>query len=545
MPRTSRDLLTCSATILLALAACKQDEPPPGQPLLEPGAACDPSVKPVDETPDPEDDKNPQPICAPGLACEPLAAGDGHVCGAALSLQGRVTDSATGSGVEGALVAALNEIGEPVTDVVASNSCGDYVLPVSVRRNADGSYAESLKWTLSVSARDYQPFPTGVRPALPIDMSDAVPGPAPEPEGDADSAGEVETTYPPDVINNAATNVALISLGAAAQGVTIKGTLGEGTAGTLVVAEGAVVPAPYGIADRSGAYTLFNVPAGAATIRGYRQNLEVEPADVMVGADDIVDVDLAVITTDPAMLATVTGDANLVDPGAGTATSVVLVPASVYSEQLERGPVPLGLRDPPPPAAPDVNGAFSLAGVPSGTYKVLVAFENDFLVRDPDEGVAGTQIQEITIDGGGTVPVAASFKVTGSLDIVGPGKDAPEAVEAMPTFVWADDSNEEGYTVVVFDALGNLAWETEIAGGNGGNVSVDYAGPALETGMYYQFRVTAWREVQGQRLNTSRTEDLRGVFVHGEAPPIAECTADDPTGGDPTTGGTGSTGSTG
>jgi hypothetical protein len=43
---------------------------------------------------------------------------------------------------------------------------------------------------------------------------------------------------------------------------------------------------------------------------------------------------------------------------------------------------------------------------------------------------------------------------------------------------------------------------------------------------------------------TSRTEDLRGVFVHGEAPPLAECTPEDPTDGDPTTGGT-STGTSG
>lgn len=540
MPRTPLRRLTCSSIAVLALVGCpKEEPPPPEQPLLEPGAECDPGVKPVEETADPEDDKNPQPICAPGLACEPLAEGDGHVCGAELSIRGRVTDSATGVGVEGALVAALNEIGEPVTDVVGSDACGDYILPVSVRRNPDGTYAESLKWTLSVSAKDYQPFPTGLRPALPIDMADAAPGPAPEPDPMAsDTSGEADKTYPPDVINNAATNVALISLGPAAQGVTISGTVGADAAGTLVVAEGGATPAPYAIADLSGAYTLFNVPAGAVTIRGYRQNVELEPLDVMVGAEDLADVGLTVITTDPAMLATVSGDINIVDPGMGSATSVVLVPASVFNALLERGPVPLGLRDPPPPAAPDVDGAFSLAGVPSGTYKVLVAFENDFLVRDPDEGIAGTQIQEITVDGGGQVPVAEAFKVTGSLDIVGPGKDRPEAVEAMPTFVWVDDSSEEGYDLVVYDALGTLIWETELAGVNGGNVSVDYAGPALAPGMYYQFRATAWREVQNKRLKTSRTEDLRGVFVTGEAPPVEECSVEDPTGGDPTTGGT-------
>ncbi|MCY1061150.1 carboxypeptidase-like regulatory domain-containing protein [Nannocystis sp. SCPEA4] len=522
-------ILTCSASLVFGLAACQKDEPEPlpEQPLLAPGAACDPSVLPVDQTPDEEDDKDPQPICAPGLACEPRAEGDEYVCGTALSIRGRVTDSASGLGVEGALVAALNELGEPVTDVVASDACGDYILPVSVRRNADGSYAESLKWTLAVSASDYQPFPTGLRPALPIDMSDAEPAPAEaDDEADTGSSDDGET-YEAEMVNNAATNVALISLGADAQGVTISGSLGEGTAGTLVVAESGTTPAPYAIADASGAYTLFNVPAGAVMIRGYRQNVEIEPVEVTVGTADMADVDLRVLTNDPAMLATVSGDLNIVDGGSGTVTSVVLVPASVYNAPLERGPVPLGLRDPPPPAAPDVTGAFSLTGVPSGTYKVLVAFENDMLVRDPDEGIAGTQIPEIVVESGQVVAVPDSFKVTGALGIVGPGKERPEPVEAVPTFTWIDDSSEEGYDLVVFDALGKIAWQTEVPSGNGGNVTLEYGGEALEPGMYYQFRVTSWRLVQDQRRNISRTEDLRGVFVHGEAPPLEECTIDE------------------
>lgn len=525
-------VFTCAASLALGLAACQKDEPEPlpEQPLLAPGAACDPSIRPVEETPELEDDNDPQPICAPGLACEPLADGDDHVCGTALSLRGRVTDSATGAGIEGALVAALNELGEPVTDVVASDACGDYILPVSVRRNADGSYAESLKWTLAVSASDYQPFPTGGRPALPIDLSDAEPAPV---EVDAADTGDAEDDeiHAPDMVNNAATNIALISLGASAQGITISGSLGEGTAGTLVVAEGGTAPAPYAIADASGTYTLFNVPAGPVTIRGYRQNIEIEPAEVMVGTAAMTGVDLTVLTTDPAMLGAVSGDLNIVDGGDGSVTSVVLVPASVYNAPLERGPVPLGLRDPPPPTAPDVAGVFSLTGVPSGTYKVLVAFENDLLVRDPDEGIAGTQIQEITVDRGQMVAVPDSFKVTGALGIVGPGKDRPEVVEAVPTFTWTDDSSEEGYDLVVFDSLGNMAWQTEVPSGNGGDVTLEYGGPPLAAGMYYQFRVTSWRTVQDERRNISRTEDLRGVFVHGEAPPLAECTLADTTDG--------------
>ncbi|MBL9104434.1 MAG: carboxypeptidase regulatory-like domain-containing protein [Myxococcales bacterium] len=512
----------------LSVVACGKDEPPPPpeQPLLAPGDMCDPSRLPAAATPDPGDDEDPQPVCAPGLACAPVDGGDGFVCGTELSIRGRVTDSLTGFGIEGALVAAFNENGEPVTDVVASDACGDYVLPVTVRREADGSYAESLKWTLSVSARDYQAFPTGLRPALPIDMADAQAVPVEASDEQEDDDAEA---YEAAEIRNAATSVSLISLGPGAQGVAVAGSLGADGAGALVVAEGGPVPAPYAIADASGDFTVFNVPAGGVTLRAYRQGVQAAPATVTVGSADVADVAL---TIGDGELATVTGSLNVVNPGDGSVTSVVLVPASVYSAALERGPVPLGLRDPPPPAAPDVTGAFALSGVPDGTYKVLVAFENDFLVRDPDSNIAGTQIQEIVVAGGAPVQVAESFKVTGALTIRGPGADGPEEVEAVPTFTWADDSSEDGYTVAVHDALGGEVWTHEMPGGNGGDVSLAYGGPALLPGMYYQFRVTSWREKMGARTDISRTEDLRGVFVHGEAPPMEECTLADTTGGE-------------
>ncbi|HEY0135904.1 MAG TPA: hypothetical protein VGB85_17585, partial [Nannocystis sp.] len=520
------------------------------QPTLAPGAACDPDRVAAADTPDPEDDKDPQPICAPGLVCDPVVDSDDHVCGAALQIRGRVEDSLTGLGIEAALVAALNENGEPVTDVAATDSCGDYVLPIRVRRNPDGSFAESLKWTLIASARNYQPFPAGPRPALPIDLSEAVPNPdGPEPalaSKDAEDDADPPMTYTVEVIDTAATSVALIPLGAAAQGVSVSGSVGADAAGTLVVAEGGAAPAPYAIADASGAFTLFNVQSGAVEVRGYRQGVELAPAPVTVAAADVVDVDLAIVTVDVAALGTVTGSIGIVNAPGGSMTSVVLVPSSVYNAGLERGPVPLGLRDPPPPATPDVTGQFTLTGVPAGTYKVLVAFENDSLVRDPDEGISGTQIQEITLAAGQMLPVAEGFKVTEALAIVGPGKDGPEAVAATPTLTWVDDSSEDGYDVVVYDALGNLVWETEVAGVSGSdNVELAYAGPALVSGMYYQFRVTSWREVQNKRLNIARTEDLRGVFYTGEAPEQTACVAEDPepTGGDDTdTGGAVTTG---
>jgi hypothetical protein len=146
---------------------------------------------------------------------------------------------------------------------------------------------------------------------------------------------------------------------------------------------------------------------------------------------------------------------------------------------------------------------------------VLAAFENDDLVRDPDESIGGTQIVHIEVPDsnmGNTITISTGFKVTEALAVVSPGKDAPEQVTSpTPTFIWADDSSEKAYEVIVRDAYGELIWSDEIDGVSGSaTVEHIYAGPALEEGMYYQFKATSKNESGGDSLST--TEDLRGVF---------------------------------
>src|SRR4029079_15382608 len=125
-------------------------------------------------------------------------------------------------------------------------------------------------------------------------------------------------------------------------------------------------------------------------------------------------------------LGNVSGNVSIVNAPGGSQTSVVLVPESVFDPTLERGPVPFGLPAPEPPALPSVSGAFGMNDVPDGRYVVLAAFENDQLVRDPDSAIGGTDIQRVTVAGGGTVSMEQSFKITEGLGIVGPGAQEPE-----------------------------------------------------------------------------------------------------------------------
>ena len=484
-------LLVLFATCTL-FSACKEEEPPPPE-EGEQGDPCDP------ESEEGED------ACAEGLSCEQLASGEGNVCGTPLEIRGMVIDALSEAPIEGAHVLALDNSSAPVSDVAVTDAEGRYSLAVSAPRNDDGTVIEGVIYTLGASADDYQIYPGGVRPAFPVDASNVM-----TEGGETGETGEVEPAV--DYVENESTTVALIPL-EDASGRTISGEIvgGDG-AGALIVAEGGGEDAPYAIADLSGAYTVFNVPEDAGELVGYRAGLAITPAGFDAGSEDLT-LDLSV---GEDSLATVSGSINIVNPGDGTDSSVVLVPASVFSPIFERGAVPFGLRAPEPGIAPNVGGAFEIADVPPGTYKVLAAFENDFLVRDPDESIAGTDIVEITV-AGEDITVQESFKVTGALRVTSPGAENPEVVTTAPTFEWNKDSGEDRYELVVFDARGNVVWSRDdIPKATGSDPSVPYEGPALEDGMYYQFRAWSVADTNDGPVRRSATEDLRGVFVFNE-----------------------------
>jgi hypothetical protein len=427
----------------------------------------------------------PQSGCADGLACESVEGGS-TACFAPVFVEGKVTSSADGKAVAGARVVARDVNGAIVArDVAISAADGSYKLVVPATRKADGT--PSLpSFTLRADASGFASFPSGLRIALPIDVS------APTKASDG--------SY---VVQNAGTDVSVDPLASTSGLGTISGTVqGSAVSGTLVVAG-----ASSGLAARDGSFTVFNVPAGPQTVRGYLQGSNFTPASVTVAAAS--ELKGVVLASAGAAGATVTGSVQIVNPSAGSAssTSVVLVVKSTYVAAIARGEAPKGLR------AAGVSGSFSIAGVPDGTYVVLAAFENDGLVRDPDTAIGGTATQEVTVAGASTA--AGSFKVTGALDVRSPGASGPEVVSsAMPTFSWADDSSEDGYDLWVYDGFGNLVWAApplpSVSGAK--DVTATYAGPALKPG-YYQFRAASFRSKTGKKTYISMTEDLKGVFI--------------------------------
>ncbi len=410
------------------------------------------------------------------MVCEEVV-GSTPACFKPVSIEGKVLSTDGGTPVPGATVLARDANGAAVSSVVVTKTDGTYSLAVPVPRNADGTLATSnVLYTLRADATGYLTFPYPPREALPVDMGQA--------------------TGEPPVVKSTATDITLVPLPASDGLGTIEGTVGgDDPAGTLVVAGGVTA-----VADKDGKFTLFNVPAGTVEVKGYKTGLELSSASVTVAAG-ATQTGVSLQVTGQAT-ATVSGNVQIVNAPGGSQTSVILVLEDTFNADAIRGEAPPGLK------AEKVSGAWSIQEVPSGKYVVLAAFENDGLVRDPDTSIGGTEIQHITVAGGAvTVP---GFKVTEALAVVSPGANGAEAVSGTPTFAWVDDSSEDSYQVEVYDALGALVWENpSVIGPNGDkNATATYAGPALVTGMYYQFRATSIKD----GVPISRTEDLKGVF---------------------------------
>lgn len=430
--------------------------------------------------------------CAEGLVCEQL--GDTRTeCLAPIIVSGRVLGALDGAPIAGATVVALNPDGAARTRVVQSGVDGRYELPVSIKRKEDGApVAEAI--TLRAAAADHQPFPKAPRTALPIELGTAVA-----------STVEERMRYR---VENAATDISLIALPAEQRGgATVSGVVESSIpGGVLVLAVVGGAAQASAISDQDGAFVLFNVLPGTVTLEAYRVGIAVTPQSLSVPAAGVMGVRL---TAADAQLASVSGSVSIVNAAGGLATSVILVVSSTFDANAVRGEAPVGLR-----AAP-VSGAFTIPGVPPGKYAVLAAFENDELVRDPDEGIGGTAVQTITVDGSGA-PVALSqgFKVTGALALISPGASGVEEVPAgIINLKWADDSSEDGYELKVYDALGTLVhMNGALPGVSGSEVQYALDATAFAPGMLYQYRVWSVKNRQSGRTYISASEDLKGVF---------------------------------
>lgn len=431
--------------------------------------------------------------CPAAQACEVVQGKEEPRCFAPLELRGKVFDLEGGAAVAAAQVSAIDVNGAAIGAIAQSDEAGAYSLRVPTTRADEKGTPIGVKLTLRASAKDFQTFPSGVRIALPIDTGAAA----------AEKEGE------PFVLSGGQADLGLAKLAEAERGTpSISGTveIAAGQKGALVVAEALGQQGRSAIAGADGAFTIFNVPAGAWTVRAFSRDVNYTPAAVTVEAGkDLAGVE---VKRSDRPTGTVKGSADIV--AANGETSVVLVVKSTFNANLVRGEVPPGLRTPAPGTAPDVSGAYELTGVPDGEYVVLAAYENDGLVRDPNTNTSGTELQYVTVTNG-AASGEANFKVTGAVQLVSPGGgETLDETTATPSFIFKPYSSAKAYDLRVFDSFGNQVWEALALTLDGsGDLKVDYTGPALTPGGIYQWRAVA-KGNAGQPI--SQTEDLRGVF---------------------------------
>jgi hypothetical protein len=434
--------------------------------------------------------------CAENLVCERVTGQEQPMCFAPVAVEGKVFDLTSSAAVANAEVTAVDINGAPVSGVAVSGADGRYSLRIPAERSDDKGTPIGARLTLRAGAQDYVPFPSGLRVALPIDT------------GAAASAGEEK----PWVFSSAQTDVGLIGVPVAERGrPAVSGTVALGAGqSALIVVEGNG-KAYSSVADTSGKWKVFNVaPGGGYKAQAYVKGANFTPADVTVQAG--TETTGVAIQRAGDSAATLSGTIQLVAGANGAGTSVVMVVESTFNSALARGEVPPGLRAPDPGIAPNISGAFSITGVPDGKYVVLAAFENDGNVRDPDPNISGTQIARITV-ANGTPSASPAFKVTGAIQMVGPGAEVSEQVVGTPKFTWKPYSSARSYELRVFDSQGTTVWEnlavSDVKNAEG-NIEVTYGGPALTPGIVYQWRATA----KGNAGNPiSLTEELRGLFT--------------------------------
>lgn len=428
--------------------------------------------------------------CGSEQVCEQVQGGK-TACADPVEVQGVVFDLADDAGVAGARVVPLDVNGASVGSAATTGLGGAYKVRVPATRDAAGKPVTGAV-TLRADASGYATFPSGIRSAVPIDLSTAV------------SGNGVWT------VSSSLTDLGLVADPSAGTGRIHGAVAGVTSSGALVVAE-QLSGARTGVADASGNYVIFNLPAGDWTVKAYAKGVNHAPATAagLAASEDRV-VDVATRAVAPA---TVTGSIQRTGQNQPTTleTSVILVVRSTYDALIDRGESPPGL------VVPGLTAStYTFTGVPDGEYIALAAFGNDGFVRDVS-GIGGTAPVLVTVLDGVMTSASGGFKITGAVSFgpvgIGPSSGTEGAATltsfATPTFDWDDYPSAAEYEVIVFDALGTPVWTPGRF--PSAITTIVYAGDALVPEMTYQVRVSAF-DTGGSQI--SRTEDLRGVFTY-------------------------------
>ncbi len=176
-----------------------------------------------------------------------------------------------------------------------------------------------------------------------------------------------------------------------------------------------------------------------------------------------------------------------------------------------------------------VSTNYVINSVAPGDYYIRATFKVDGYVVDPDAIVkhGEPEVKVVAVN-----LIDQNIDVTGAVKLTSPIVPADgtpvEIYTLTPRFTWAPYSSTSDYVVEVRDVHGEVIWGGFSTDGNltklvnppKETTSIVYAGPALEDGKIYRWRVYASKDdtsTIGWRL-ISASEEAQGVFTTVVAP---------------------------
>ena len=262
-----------------------------------------------------------------------------------------------------------------------------------------------------------------------------------------------------------------------------------------------------GITNQEGMYTIYNVPAAAYSVKGWKQGFNSPEASATVNANTGTEnIDLAVTEDATASLS---GSITFLATSNGT-VDVTLI------DKASRLAIP-GL-------SVMTDGSYTIDGIPDGSYEAIATFKNDTYVVDPD-WVAKNNPGALDVNVPGTTQ--KDFSVTGAVTLTSPTNTYPEATpieisEMNPTFTWESYSATKGYIFEIQKENGETIWGGMDDAAYGSIKWLDEAhvtspsytypatAPALQVGTVYRWLVYAHSDV-----NTEGKEHT-GVYPTGD-----------------------------
>jgi hypothetical protein len=261
-------------------------------------------------------------------------------------------------------------------------------------------------------------------------------------------------------------------------------------AGVLIVASG--TSGGYSsVSDKNGDYWIYNVPAGAYTVKAWKSSYNSSSASVTLVSSGNSQNNNLTLTSGAS--GSVTGSITFL------ATTNIEVDVSLVNPQTKET-IP-GL------TTTTSNFNYTIINVPAGAYIARASYANDGKVVDPDWILKNGE-PIVTV---GTTAATMNFSVTGAVTLTSP-TNAPASTlpyginTTTPTFSWSAYSSTDDYVIEVSDVNGNVIWGGFSSNGTVKNIlipktttSITYdsdgkASQALQNGHIYRWRIFASKD---------------------------------------------------